>query len=94
MRTDPLINGFFIGVGLGFILATLALYFPVRDFFPEYATIWQFRFVGIVGGVGLVAGFGLEIYQRRKLRAIQNELEEEDMEEEETEEDEVEEKED
>ena len=79
MRTDPLINGFFIGVGLGFILATLALYFPVRDFFPEYATIWQFRFVGIVGGVGLVAGIALEVYQRHKLRSIQDD--EEDIEE-------------
>ena len=79
MRTDPLINGFFIGVGLGFILATLALYFPVRDFFPEYATIWQFRFVGIVGGVGLAAGIALEVYQRHKLRSIQDD--EEDIEE-------------
>ena len=84
MRTDPMINGLFIGLGLGFILATLALYFPVRDFFPEYATLWQFRFVGILGGIGLIAGIALEIYQRRKIRMAQ--VEEEDFEEDEEEE--------
>ena len=86
MRTDAVINGLFIGLGLGFILATVALYFPVRDFFPEYATLWQFRFVGIVGGIGLAAGIALEFYQRRKIRKAQEEeeyIEEEGEEEEE-----------
>ena len=68
MRTDALVNGVLMGFGLAFILATLALWFPVRDFLPQYATIWQFRFVGIVGGVGLVAGIAVELYQRRKAR--------------------------
>jgi len=66
-RSDSLVNGIFIGFGLGFILATLALYFPVRDFLPTYATVWQFRFVGIVGGIGLAIGIALEVYQRRKM---------------------------
>lgn len=83
MRTDPLINGLFIGFGLGFIFATLALYFPVSDFLPDYATLWQFRFVGAVGGIGLAAGIALEVYQRHKLRKIQEEEEEEPDEEEE-----------
>ena len=71
MRTDALINGGFIGFGLGFILATLALYFPIRDFLPQYVMIWQFRFVGIVGGIGLAVGIALEVFQRRKIRNSQ-----------------------
>ena len=71
MRNDALMNGGFIGFGLGFILATLALYFPIRDFLPQYVTIWQFRFVGIMGGIGLAVGIALEVFQRRKIRNSQ-----------------------
>ncbi len=86
MRNDALVNGLFVGLGLGFILATLALYFPVRDFFPQYAAVWQFKFVGIVGGVALIAGVALEVYQRR--RKSEGDDEEEDNEDDEVEDEE------
>ena len=68
MRTDSLVNGIFIGLGLGFIVATLALYYPVRDFFPQYATIYHFRFVAPAGIIVLAVGIALEVYQRRKIK--------------------------
>ncbi len=69
MRTDALVNGIFMGFGLGFMLATLALWFPVRDYLPQYAAFWHFRFIGVVGLLVLGAGIGMEVYQRRKMRA-------------------------
>jgi len=68
MRTDALMNGGFIGFGLGFILASLALHRVVSTVIPQYATTWQFRGVAIVGGLGLAIGIGCEIFQRVRMR--------------------------
>ena len=68
MRTDALMNGGLIGFGLGFIAARLALYFVVSRVIPQYAVSWHFPFVGIVGGIGLAAGIGLEVFQRVKMK--------------------------
>ncbi len=64
MRTDALMNGGLIGFGLGFVAASIALYWVVRDVIPEYAMIWQFRGVIIIGAIGLAVGIGLEVFQR------------------------------
>ncbi len=48
--TSGLMNGALIGFGIGFIAASLALHRLVVDYLPEYATLWQFRGVAIVGG--------------------------------------------
>ncbi len=66
--TSSLMNGALIGFGIGFIAASLALQQLVVDYLPRYATIWQFRGVAIVGGVGLAVGLGFEIYERIKMR--------------------------
>ncbi len=71
MRTDALVNGVFMGLGLGFILATLALYYPVRDFLPQYFAMYHFRFVGPTGIIVLAVGIALEIFQRHKIRNSQ-----------------------
>jgi len=57
-------NGGLIGFGLGFSLASLALYRVVSDYFPKYATTWYFRGIAIVGGVGLAIGIGFEVLER------------------------------
>ncbi len=64
MRNDALMNGGLIGFGLGFILASLALHRVVSTFIPQYATLWHFRGVIIIGAIGLAVGIGMEIFQR------------------------------
>lgn len=64
MRTTALMNGGLVGFGLGFILASLALYRVVDDYFPQYATTWYFQGIGIIGGIGLAIGIGFEIFER------------------------------
>ena len=68
MRTDALMNGGFIGFGLGFILASLALHRVVSALMPQYVATWQFRGVAIVGGIGLAIGIGFEVFQRIRMR--------------------------
>ena len=58
MRGDALMNGGLIGFGLGFIAASLALQRVVSEFIPQYATLWHFRGVVIIGGIGLAIGIG------------------------------------
>ena len=53
MRNDSLMNGGLIGFGLGFILASIALQRVVRLVIPEYATLWHFRGVIIIGLLAL-----------------------------------------
>ncbi len=64
MRGDALMNGGLIGFGLGFIAASLALQRVVSEFIPQYATLWHFRGVAIIGGIGLAIGIGFEVFQR------------------------------
>ena len=71
MRNDALMNGGLIGFGLGFILASLALYRVVSIVMPKYAAAWQFRGVIIIGVIGLAVGIGLEVYQRVKTKSKQ-----------------------
>ncbi|MFC1991946.1 hypothetical protein ACFLVC_04420 [Chloroflexota bacterium] len=66
--TSGLMNGGLIGFGLGFIAASLALQRLVIDYIPKYATLWQFRGVLVVGGVGLVIGIGFEVYERIRMK--------------------------
>ncbi len=68
MRNDSLMNGGLIGFGLGFILASIALYWVVRTVIPQYATLWHFRGVIIAGAIGLAVGIGLEVFQRVRMR--------------------------
>ncbi len=68
MRNDALMNGGLIGFGLGFILASLALYRVVSIVIPDYATLWHFRGVIIIGAVGLAVGIGLEVYHRLRMK--------------------------
>jgi hypothetical protein len=68
MRTTALMNGGLTGFGLGFILASLALYRVVSGFMPQYTTEWYFRGIAIVGGIGLAIGIGFEIFERIKMR--------------------------
>lgn len=71
MRSAALMNGGLIGFGLGFIAASLALYRIVADYLPQYAKTWQFRGVGIVGGLGLAFGLAFEIFERRRLKKLE-----------------------
>ncbi|MFC2072374.1 hypothetical protein ACFLUU_06690 [Chloroflexota bacterium] len=64
MRGDALMNGGLMGFGLGFIAASLALQRVVSEFIPQYATLWHFRGVIIIGGIGLAIGIGFEVFQR------------------------------
>jgi hypothetical protein len=66
MRTTALMNGGLIGFGLGFGLASLALYRVVSDYFPQYAKTWYFQGVAIVGGIGLAIGIGFEVFERTR----------------------------
>jgi hypothetical protein len=68
MRTTALMNGLLMGFGVGFILASLALYRVVADYMPQYATTWYFRGIAIVGGVGLIIGIGFEVFERIKMK--------------------------
>ena len=68
MRNDALMNGGLTGFGLGFILASIALHRVVSVVIPQYATLWHFRGVIIIGVVGLAAGIGLEVYQRIRMK--------------------------
>ncbi|MFC2034127.1 hypothetical protein ACFLTT_01810 [Chloroflexota bacterium] len=79
MRSDALMNGGLIGFGLGFILASIALNRVVSTVIPQYAYLWHFRGVIIIGAIGLAFGIGFEIFQRvrMKRRLVQEEEEEE-----------------
>jgi len=68
MRNTALLNGALIGFGLGFILASLALYRVVADYMPQYATSWYFQGIAIVGGAGLIIGLIFEVIERVKNR--------------------------
>lgn len=68
MRNTALMNGALIGFGLGFLLASLALYRVVSDYMPEYATSWYFQGIAIVGGAGLIIGIIFEVMERMKNR--------------------------
>ncbi|MFC1958856.1 hypothetical protein ACFLV6_02965 [Chloroflexota bacterium] len=68
MRNIALMNGGLIGFGLGFIAASLALQRVVSDFVPQYATLWHFRGVAIVGGIGLAIGIGFEVFERVRMK--------------------------
>jgi len=68
MRNDALMNGGLIGFGVGFISASLALYQVVSLVIPQYATIWHFRGVIVIGVIGLAVGIGLEVFQRIRMK--------------------------
>lgn len=68
MRNTALMNGALIGFGLGFLLASLALYRVVADYMPQYATTWYFQGIAIVGGAGLIIGIIFEVIERVKNR--------------------------
>ena len=68
MRNTALMNGGLIGFGLGFIAASLALHWFVSDFIPQYATLWHFKGVAIIGGIGLAIGIGFEVFQRVRIK--------------------------
>lgn len=74
MRNDALLNGGLIGFGIGFIFASTALYWVVRAVIPQYATLWHFKGVAVIGVIGLVVGIGMEILQRfREKRQAESE---------------------
>jgi len=84
MRNDALMNGGLIGFGVGFIGAGLALHRVVSTVVPEYATLWYFNGIIIIGAVGLAAGVTIEIFQRiraRKRGEVESESEDEEVEE-------------
>ena len=76
MRSTALMNGALIGFGLGFILASIALYRLVSDYVPQYANTWYFQGIAIVGGAGLIVGIIFEIIERVKARKQPKETEE------------------
>ncbi|HEY96047.1 MAG TPA: hypothetical protein G4O15_14050 [Dehalococcoidia bacterium] len=76
MRNTALMNGALIGFGLGFILASIALYRLVADYVPQYANTWYFQGIAIVGGAGLIVGIIFEIIERVKARKQPAETEE------------------
>jgi hypothetical protein len=75
MRNTAIMNGALIGFGLGFILASIALYRLVSDYVPQYANTWYFQGIAIVGGAGLVVGIIFEIIERVKARNKSEETE-------------------
>ncbi|MFC1948674.1 hypothetical protein ACFLW0_00635 [Chloroflexota bacterium] len=93
MRGSALMNGGLIGFGLGFIGASLALYQLVATYIPKYTSTWHIRGIAIVGGVGLVIGIGLEVYERMRIKRESGEEEYEDEEYEDEDEEEEEEEE-
>lgn len=68
MRNTTLMNGALIGFGLGFILASIALYRLVSDYVPQYANTWYFQGIAIIGGAGLIVGIIFEIIERVKAK--------------------------
>lgn len=64
MRTTALMNGALTGFGLGFCLASLALYRVVSDYFPADAKTWYFQGIAIIGGIGIAIGIGFEAFER------------------------------
>lgn len=68
MRNDSLMNGGLIGFGLGFLLASLALYRVASQVVPGYAMTWHLKGVAIVGGAGLILGIGFEAFQRMRMK--------------------------
>ncbi len=76
MRNTAIMNGALIGFGLGFILASLALYRLVSDYIPQYANTWYFQGIAIVGGAGLIVGIIFEIIERAKTRNQNKQTEE------------------
>ena len=76
MRNTALLNGALIGFGLGFILASIALYRLVSDYVPQYANTWYFQGIAIVGGAGLIVGIIFEIIERVKVKNQLKETEE------------------
>lgn len=67
-RTTALMNGGLVGFGLGFALASLALYRVVSGYFPAYARTWYFQGIAIIGGIGIAIGIGFEAFERVKGR--------------------------
>jgi heme/copper-type cytochrome/quinol oxidase subunit 4 len=76
MRNTAVMNGALIGFGLGFILASIALYRLVSDYVPQYANTWYFQGIAIVGGAGLIVGIIFEIIERVKAKNQLKEKEE------------------
>jgi heme/copper-type cytochrome/quinol oxidase subunit 4 len=68
MRNTALMNGALLGFGLGFILASLALYRVASNYIPQYANTWYIQGIGIVGGVGLIIGIIFEVMERMKTK--------------------------
>jgi hypothetical protein len=68
MRNTALMNGALIGFGLGFVLASLALYRVVADYMPQYANSWYFQGIAIIGGAGFIIGIVFEVIERMKNR--------------------------
>lgn len=68
MRNTAFMNGALIGFGLGFVLASLALYRVVSDYMPQYANTWWFQGIAIIGGAGLVVGIIFEAIERVRNR--------------------------
>jgi Na+/H+ antiporter NhaA len=66
MRNTALMNGALLGFGLGFVLASLALYRVASSYIPQYANTWYIQGIGIVGGAGLIIGIIFEILERIK----------------------------
>lgn len=75
MRNTALMNGGLMGFGLGFLLASVALYQIAGDYIPQYANTWYIQGIGIVGGAGLVIGIVFEIIERMKTKKQQEETE-------------------
>ena len=78
MRTDALLNGGLIGFGLGFIAASIALNRVVSVFMPQYAMLWHFRGIAVIGAIGLAAGIGMEVFQRVRMKRRHEEEKEEE----------------
>ncbi len=69
MRSDALINGGLVGLGVGLILASLLLRWQVGTVIPQDVWGWHLRGVAIFGGVALALGIVFEILERVGKRA-------------------------